>query len=139
MATWKGARFGGVDGHDIPENFLVAEQLSYDYSSSKLLDICKELGMDCSAENPVFYHADLGPTNIIVEDVPVSGAVGIIDFEIAGYFPRDWVKTKFPLSSGMDLTPEAASEDQERLWWRRECVKLLGESGFEDVLDAWWK
>jgi hypothetical protein len=36
--------------------------------------------MDCL--NRVFNHADLGPTNIIVEDQPNSGKVGIIDFEL---------------------------------------------------------
>jgi predicted unusual protein kinase regulating ubiquinone biosynthesis (AarF/ABC1/UbiB family) len=42
--------------------------------------------MDCL--NFVFTHADLGPTNIIVEDELNLGKVEIIDFEIAGYFPR---------------------------------------------------
>jgi len=38
--------------------------------------------MDCS--DLVFSHADLGPTNIIVEVNPRTGAVGVTDFEIAG-------------------------------------------------------
>ena len=42
--------------------------------------------MDCL--NFVFNHADLGPTNIIVENKLNSRKVGIIDFEIAGYFPQ---------------------------------------------------
>jgi predicted unusual protein kinase regulating ubiquinone biosynthesis (AarF/ABC1/UbiB family) len=35
--------------------------------------------MDCSSF--AFFHADLGPTNIIVEDNLMLGRVGIIDFE----------------------------------------------------------
>jgi thiamine kinase-like enzyme len=51
------------------------------------------MGMDCL--NFVFNYADLGPTNIIVKDKPNSGKVRIIDFEIAGYFPQSWIRTKF--------------------------------------------
>jgi hypothetical protein len=88
--------------------------------------------MDCSSF--VFYHADLGPTNIIVENVPISGEIGIIDFEIAGFFPRSWIRTKFRLSSGMDLSPSASGDPY---WWRREVQKALGASGFDDVRVAW--
>jgi hypothetical protein len=42
------------------------------------------MGMDCL--NLIFNYADLGPMNIIVENKPNSGKLGVIDFEIAGYF-----------------------------------------------------
>ena len=88
--------------------------------------------MDCS--DLVFCHADLGPTNIIVEDEPQTGKIGVIDFEIAGYLPRDWVRTKFRISSGMNLTP-LASDDQT--WLRSKVQKLLGEEGFKDFSKAY--
>jgi predicted unusual protein kinase regulating ubiquinone biosynthesis (AarF/ABC1/UbiB family) len=66
------------------------------------------MGMDCL--NFVFNHTDLRPTNIIVENKPNSKKVGIIDFEIAGYFPQSWIKTKFRISSGMDLSRSAADD-----------------------------
>jgi hypothetical protein len=47
---------------------------------------CKAIGIDCSSF--FFDHADLGSTNIVVEDEPNSGKIEIIDFEISSYFPR---------------------------------------------------
>ncbi|KKK22180.1 hypothetical protein ARAM_007478, partial [Aspergillus rambellii] len=65
------------------------------------LALVKRWGMDCS--DLVFYHADLGPGNIIVEDVPRTGSLGLIDWEIAGYFPRGWIRT-----NGLDLPGSGA-------------------------------
>lgn len=44
------------------------------------------MGMACSKF--VFYHADLGPGNIIVEDIPETGTIDVIDWELASYFPK---------------------------------------------------
>jgi len=88
--------------------------------------------MDCSSF--VFYHADLGPTNIIVEDELITGKIGIIDFEIADYFPRSWVRTKFRLCSEMDLSCFTPDEQGR---WRTEVQKALGSNGFDDVVRAW--
>ncbi|KAF2189929.1 hypothetical protein K469DRAFT_701210 [Zopfia rhizophila CBS 207.26] len=124
MAEWKGHRFGGVDNQNIPEFYLQPPGTD---NFSSLQATCEAIGMDCSSF--VFYHADLGPTNIIVEDDPKSGRVGIIDFEISGYFPRGWIRTKFRLSPGMDLSASATSTPT---WWRSEVQKALGANGFED-------
>ncbi|KFY89015.1 hypothetical protein V500_05991 [Pseudogymnoascus sp. VKM F-4518 (FW-2643)] len=132
MAVWKGAKFGGVDGKNIPERYLVKSSAPEDFSSANLQAECEAMGMDCS--NFVFGHADLGPTNIIVEDEPDSGQVGIIEFEIAGYFPRSWIRTKFRISSGMDLSPLAADNPH---WWRAEVQRALGANGFDDAVEAW--
>jgi hypothetical protein len=43
--------------------------------------------MDIDCSNFIFTYADLGPTNIIIEDELNSGQVEIIDFEIVDYFP----------------------------------------------------
>lgn len=130
MSGWKGHRLGGVDGQHIREAFLITPRGSDDFSS--LQAGCEALGMDCSSF--IFYHADLGPTNIIVEDEPSSGKVGIIDFEISGYFPRGWIRTKFRLSSGMDLSDLAS--DRPTLW-RAEVQKALEFYGFDDFSQAW--
>jgi predicted unusual protein kinase regulating ubiquinone biosynthesis (AarF/ABC1/UbiB family) len=86
--------------------------------------------MDCS--DLVFYHADMGPTNIIVEDEPKTEALGVIDFEIAGYLPRDWVRTEFRVSSGMNL-----SDSDDPTWLRSEIQKLLGKEDFRDFASAY--
>ncbi|KAF2806043.1 uncharacterized protein BDZ99DRAFT_102759 [Mytilinidion resinicola] len=130
MAGWKGHRLCGADNENIPEYFLVTPRGSDDFSP--LQAGCKAIGMDCSIF--VFFHADLGPTNIIVEHEPRSGQVGIIDFEIAGYFPRGWIRTKFRISSGMDLS---ASATDYPTWWRASVQKALGAHGFENHTQVW--
>lgn len=132
MAEWKEPGFGGVDGQNIPERYLLKSSGPEDFSSANLQAACEAMGMDCS--NFVFSHADLGPTNIIVEDESNSGKVGIIDFEIAGYFPRSWIRTKFRISSGMDLSPLAADNPH---WWRAKVQRALGTNGFDDAVEAW--
>jgi hypothetical protein len=104
MAEWKGNQIGGVDKQLVPEYFLVSGPDSDNFSTVPAG--CKAIGMDCT--DLVFYHADLGPANIIVEGEPRHGKVGIIDFEISSNFPRGWVRTKFRLSSGMDLSDTAS-------------------------------
>ncbi|TVY76077.1 hypothetical protein LSUE1_G005430 [Lachnellula suecica] len=138
MAEWKGDEIGGVDGKNLPENYLTEpddkpKRGPIDYSHKMLEKSCSVgLGMDCSSF--VFYHADLGPGNIIVDDE----RVGIIDWEIAGYVPRGWIRTKFALSPGMDLPDESTDDIHE---FRREVWKLLGAMGFESYHEAWgaWK
>ncbi|KAF1347261.1 hypothetical protein EJ07DRAFT_160399 [Lizonia empirigonia] len=129
MAQWEARGFGGVDDQNIPEYYL---QPRGSDTFSSLKTSCEEIGMDCS--DLVFYHADLGPTNIIVEDEPMTGDIGVIDFEIAGYLPRDWVRTKFRLSSGMNLTRLAGDDST---WFRSEVQKLLGKEGFKDYSSAY--
>jgi hypothetical protein len=66
----------GVDGKNLFDPFFIKHGAKEDYSPPNLQQGCKLMGMDCSKF--VFYHADLAPGNIIVEDVPESGVVGII-------------------------------------------------------------
>jgi serine/threonine protein kinase len=89
------------------------------------------MGMDTSCL--VFYHCDLGPTNILVD--PDSGGIGIIDWEIAGYVPKEWVRTKFQLSSGMGF-PTGDDEDARRDW-RRMVARELQAMGFPEAIDGW--
>lgn len=132
MAKWKGNRIGGVDDQNIPEHYLTTPRGSDNFGSLEVG--CKAIGMDCSAV--VFCHADLGPTNIIVEDEPSSGTIGLIDFEIAGYLPRGWIRTKFRISSGMNLF---ASTSDDPTWWRAKVQRALGAHGFADYTMAWMK
>ncbi|TID21012.1 hypothetical protein E2P81_ATG05639 [Venturia nashicola] len=47
-----------------------------------------------------------------------------------------WIRTKFRLSSGMDLSTSATTNNQT-WWWRAEVQKALGANGFEDYAQAW--
>ncbi|KAF2788687.1 hypothetical protein K505DRAFT_394109 [Melanomma pulvis-pyrius CBS 109.77] len=131
MAEWKGNNISGVDNQNVPEYYLQPQGAK---NFSSLQATCEAISIDCSTF--VFYYADLGPTNIIVKEEPILGRVGIIDFKIAGYFPQGWIRTKFRLSSGMDLPTSATSNPK---WWRSEIQKALGENGFEDFAEDWMR
>lgn len=126
MATWESKTLGGVDGQHMAEYFLVPPDLGFESIEAG----CQAVGLDVS--DLVFCHADLGPGNILVEHTPKVGNIGIIDFEIAGFLPRGWIRTKFRLSSGMDL-PES---DTPTLW-RKMVQFALGAKGFSDYSQAW--
>ncbi|KAI2733763.1 hypothetical protein CBS147332_778 [Penicillium roqueforti] len=98
----------------------------------RLLKNCTEMSMDVS--RLVFYHCDLGPTNILV-DIS-TGSLGIIDWELAGYIPIEWVRTKFRISAGMDFN---YGNEYSKKDWRRQVAQRLEKMGYNDVLDAWWK
>lgn len=71
----------------------------------------------------VFYHCDLGPTNLLVDTS--TGSLGIIDWELAGYNPIEWVRTKFRLSAGMDFN--RGDDDSKR----------TGAAGFLSTWKGW--
>lgn len=70
-----------------------------------------------------FYHADLGPSNILVSED--GGVVGIIDWESAAFYPRFWVGTKPFVSAGFIL--ERASQ---RWAWAKLLAGSLERTGF---------
>ncbi|KAK4112763.1 kinase-like protein [Canariomyces notabilis] len=129
MAEWKREGvIGGVDGGQVKELYL---RKGESLDPEDLRENCAGMGMDTSCL--VFYHCDLGPTNILVD--PDSGGIGIIDWEIAGYVPKEWVRTKFQLSSGMDF-PTGDDEDARRDW-RRMVARELKAMGFPEAIDGW--
>ncbi|KAK7188809.1 hypothetical protein PSPO01_04918 [Paraphaeosphaeria sporulosa] len=130
MVEWEGKMLSSVDGQGIPEYYLQPHGVD-DFTS--LQETCATIGMDYSTF--FFYHADLGPYNIIVEDEPERGIIRIIDFKIAGYFPHGWIRTKFRILSGMNLPLSSKQEDP--LWWRRQVQMELRVDGFEDFTKEW--
>ena len=77
----------------------------------------------------VFYHCDMGPSNILYDE----GRLAIIDWECAGFVPKDWIWTKFRLSAGMDLP----CEGEAKYGFRTRVQMSLGEIGFDDVALRW--
>lgn len=125
-----GCSISGVDGDALSERYLCGRKV--DCSPHNLRKTCLGLGMDCSTL--MFYHCDLGPSNILVD--PANGSVGIIDWETAGFVPTEWIRTKFRVSSGMNLS------SGDELDWRRRVMLRMGEIGFTDVVKqfvAWSK
>ena len=73
-----------------------------------------------------FYHADLGPSNIMVS---ASGKVmGILDWESAGFYPRYWIVLKPKCSAGFYLK---TTEGTKREAWRDLLRSELMKEGFK--------
>ncbi len=91
-------------------------------------------------EHFLFYHADLGPTNIMIsEDTKVTG---ILDWECAAFFPRFWIALKPGISAGFFLSRESVGEDKAaRFGWGDPFYKALMAEGFDSTDNdlAWWK
>ncbi|KAK8048258.1 hypothetical protein PG994_009988 [Apiospora phragmitis] len=96
LEIWVADYIGGVDGHHLVDNYLIKRGAPLDYTNKNLVSNCENLGMDCTVFH--FYHCDLGPGNIIVNLADRS--VGIIDWETAGFVPKEWIRTKFRVSGG---------------------------------------
>jgi len=126
MAEWKGEGTGicGVDGNNLLENYLAKTEL---IDPGELGKNAAAMGMNVSSL--VFYHCDLGPGNVIVN--PETRGLGIIDWEIAGYVPTEWVRTKFHVSSRMDF-PNLEDGTE----WRRLVARKLAAVGFAEVIDG---
>ena len=129
LSNWQGDSITGVDGLQLPESWLDVCREPHDFTPDTLRENCQTLGMDCS--KVVFSHNDLGPYNIIVGDE--KRVTGIIDFEMAGYVPRAWIRTKFGISWALDLE-ESGVDCAE---WRKQVAQQLGEEGFPEAIDAW--
>ncbi|KAJ5728693.1 uncharacterized protein N7483_003201 [Penicillium malachiteum] len=117
-------KIGGVDGNGVEQQDLFGYGEEKHPDPQSLQQRCELLGMDCSKY--VFCRLDLGPVSLIVEDVPTSGRVGFIDWESAGFFPREWLRTKAIVSVGLDI-PEELSGSDDPSWWRLQ--RALGEQG----------
>ncbi|RHZ48757.1 aminoglycoside phosphotransferase family protein [Aspergillus thermomutatus] len=72
-----------------------------------------------------FYHADLGPTNILLSD---DGTIeAILDWESAGYYPKFWIPLKPYRSGGFNLDVP----DDSRYDWTDLLESKLSDVGFK--------
>lgn len=122
-ASASGTCITGIDGNFLTEQYLAGNEI--DCSPESLYRRSVRLGMDTS--KLVFYHCDMGPTNVFLDTD--TGSVSVIDWETAGFVPEKWIRTKFRLSSGMNLS------GGDEVDWRRRIGARLGEVGFEDVVE----
>ncbi|POR35819.1 Uncharacterized protein TPAR_03986 [Tolypocladium paradoxum] len=136
MATQTAPCLQSVTGGPIDEPYLSPDgarpfgpltvQQGISYFSATLAESAPDWGAEFH-----FYHADLGPSNIMVS---AAGAVtGILDWELAGFFPRFWISTKPSVSPGLNFCPSVAdSEDYE---WRKMLRLSLEMKGFSRAAD----
>lgn len=77
-----------------------------------------------------YYHADLGPTNVVVLEGTITG---ILDWESAAYYPKFWIATKSRLSAGFCLQKDRT----DRKAWSNMLGDLLEASGFVQSIDEY--
>lgn len=97
---------------------------------------------DVEENKLVFYHCDLGPTNIKVEVQKGEPKVtGILDWEVAGFLPRGWIVIKFLVSGGLDFDWEGESEEDESVWRLSLAEFLVEKKGYKGFANRWikWK
>ncbi|KAI0106418.1 hypothetical protein GGR51DRAFT_517642 [Nemania sp. FL0031] len=94
---------------------------------------CEELGMDCSTY--VLSHNDLGPTNVFIN----GDKIAIIDWDLSGYCPVAWVRTKFAICGAMDVERVSATNIETNSVYRLQVEQELGRMGFPEVIEAYKK
>ncbi|EQK98249.1 Protein kinase-like domain protein [Ophiocordyceps sinensis CO18] len=127
LAIWQADRITGIDGRHLSDQYLVFRD-SKDFSHETLKKNCEEVGMDCSTFH--FYHCDLGPGNIFV-DADAQRIVGVIDWETAGFVPKEWIRTKFCVSSGLNFDLEA--DEATKGEWRARVQGELEDHGYPQL------
>jgi len=71
-----------------------------------------------------FYHADLGPKNIVVDDD--GQLTGVLNWESAAFYPEFWLATKPLLSAGFFLE----NSEADRQAWASLLTSALQREGF---------
>jgi len=101
------------------------------YSSHQLEDYLSE-SLEGQFDLFYFYHADLGPSNIILSGD--GSIVGILDWESAAYYPKFWLGTKPLVSAGFFLQGTG-----ERRAWATLLVESLEREGFPTDMQLYRK
>lgn len=89
----------------------------------------------------VFCHADLGPTNIkiMVNEKGGIHLTGLLDWEIAGFFPKGWICTKFYVSCGLAFDWDGEKGEAEWPMRLRMLLKKKGYQAFPHKQKTWSK
>ncbi|KAI9052601.1 hypothetical protein LZ554_003944 [Drepanopeziza brunnea f. sp. 'monogermtubi'] len=130
LALWQGGGVHGVDERHLCDHYLAPPGSSIDCSPQSILKHCEDLGLECSSF--YFYHCDLGPGNVLIDTA--TNSIGIIDWETAGFVPKEWIRTKFRISGGMDFGVKDLSS---RTDWRSRVQRQLEKEGFPDIAEQW--
>ncbi|KLU89580.1 hypothetical protein MAPG_08551 [Magnaporthiopsis poae ATCC 64411] len=90
----------GVDNGQAPDPFLRPHERRIACTPESQRRTCEAMGMDCSTL--VFAHNDLHGGNVMVDEE--NRVLGFIDWENAGYVPREWIRTKCQVSVAYQRT-----------------------------------
>lgn len=89
----------------------------------------------------VFCHANLGLSNIKIIDNKKRRIIltGLLDWEIARFFPKRWIFTKFYLSGGLGFDWNGKEGWNKWLAWLRMLLERMGYQAFPRELKEWEK
>jgi hypothetical protein len=143
LASSTSERLETAHGKAVQEPFLTPLALASDpswkprtfgpYSATQLQSMfSKDLVLTGHIDLFSFYHADLGPSNILVSK---DGTIaGVLDWESAAYYPKFWLGTKPLISAGFHV-----SGPKKKAWacLLAESLKSKGLSPDMECFHAW--
>ncbi|KAK3320190.1 hypothetical protein B0T19DRAFT_283631 [Cercophora scortea] len=130
ISLFRSSALTGVD-----YNWLDPLQEPGDQRVDVLQQHCKELGMDCSVF--VLSHNDLEPTNIIINGL--GNRIMVLDWEMAGYAPLEWVRTKFAICGALCVERVSSTSVERNSEYPARVQQKLKEMGFPEVTEAYSK
>lgn len=138
-SAWSSNSMTGVDGRPLAETWLDACGDSLPLNPDELKGICEQLGMDCSKPF-VFAHNGITGHEVIVntDGQGKTSVVGLMNWEMAGYVPLEWIRTKFASSWGLNFAwPDVPGGHPSERELRELLDKMMGEKGLPDVTRAY--
>lgn len=147
LAQLKSEELQSADKKWIKEPFLSLHQSIYasieDNFLNKLLSPTESKAYEeiwgAKQNEFVFYHADLGPTNIkiMVNKDGKANMTELLDLENAGFLPKGWVSTKFYVSGGLSFDWDG--ENGQNGWPIRLGTVLIKQMGYPAFVKEWFK
>jgi hypothetical protein len=143
LASSTSERLETAHGKAVQEPFLTPLALASDpswkprtfgpYSATQLQSMLSRYPVPAGQiDSFSFYHADLGPTNIIVSK---DGSIaGVLDWESAAYYPKFWLGTKPLISAGFQVS------GPEKKAWAYLLARSLENKGLPSDMgsfEAW--
>jgi hypothetical protein len=80
-------------------------------------------------------HNDLGPIIIIVN----ANRIAVLDWEMAGYAPLEWVRTKFGICGALCVERVSSAGVERNSEWPVRVEQKLGGMGLPEVAEAYIK
>ncbi len=116
---------------EVDYNWMDPHKEQRDFGVQSLQKHCEELGMDCTTF--VLSHNDLGPTNVIVR----GDRIAVLDWELAGYSPMAWVRTKFAVCGVLHVERAGNAGIEIDCEYRIRVEQKLADMGFPEVTEAY--
>ncbi|KAF4441577.1 Protein kinase-like domain protein [Fusarium austroafricanum] len=131
LSEWTGSDITAIDGGLMREYWLCPEafEVQKTYDPEVLRQTCETCSMDCS--NIVFSHNSFEPLAFTVDE---KGLVGISQWNISGFVPKDWIRTKIHCNSMSGSVPICHQlwTEGEKKDWGNMIKSALEDRGFRE-------